>query len=220
MPWLASVLTPVRLLWVSLIAVSGAASAVLMAGGLVSRRELEGRRKHASAPPAQSCADSEGPHDGNEFALATEVRGILDRLDGLAAGALVHLELAAEPGLIVQADRLALRDIVSDVIRNAILQSSGGRVLVTLIKRGGFIQIAVVDDGAGPSRDMQDARFGIAERLAKSQGGTLDVVFQADRGTTVTLRLPEAAEAHAAGSAPDAPPHPAIIAARVSQISG
>lgn len=212
--WLQGSLSPLEAIWGRLALLSGTTIIVLLAGGLVSRRELALRHRRAPAVSAPDLSLVRTPSTGGMIDLAAELREVLAELDTIAAGSLVRLELAVEPGLIARAAQGALRQIVSDLVRSAIDQSGGGRVLVTAGRHSGAIQIAVVDDGTGGDRPAQEARLRTAEQLAALQGAALEVTVRSKHGTTTALRLPEPAASRASVPPPEkeAIPPPTIEA--------
>jgi anti-sigma regulatory factor (Ser/Thr protein kinase) len=131
--------------------------------------------------------------------IATEARDVLARMATEAAGCLVQLEVAVQPGLAVHADRFALRAVLSQLVGNAIRHAAGGRVLLSASRLGGRVQIAVIDDGVGPDAVAQEAALREVVQLVALQGGTIEVEAQRGEGTTVLVRLPES---DAAGRAP------------------
>jgi len=118
---------------------------------------------------------------------------------------------------MVQADALALRQILINVLGNAIkFTGDGGSIGVDWAIAGTMVEIAIADDGPGIAPDLlvrlgRPFESGQAERsdvagsggtglglaisqdLARMQGGSLDIASTLGSGTTVTLRLPRAA---------------------------
>ncbi|MGA3400885.1 MAG: HAMP domain-containing sensor histidine kinase [Acetobacteraceae bacterium] len=123
--------------------------------------------------------------------VAAEARDVLHQMAGEAAGHLVQLEFAVQPDLLVHADRLALRAVLSELVGNAMRHAPGGRVLLSAIRLGGRVQIAVIDDGDGPAAAVQEAALREMAQLVALQGGTIDVETHSGEGTTVVVRLPE-----------------------------
>ncbi len=144
--------------------------------------------------------------------VAAEARDVLQEMAAEAAGHLVQLEFAAQPDLSVYADRLALRTVLCALIRNAVQHSRGGRVLLSAIRLGGRVQIAVIDDGVGPPAAIQQAALRELAQLVALQGGTIDIETDPGEGTAVLVRfLAPIGGQRASGHAPEAQPagHPA-----------
>jgi signal transduction histidine kinase len=111
----------------------------------------------------------------------------------------------------VRGDRERLRQIVTNLIDNAIKYSPGGdEVEVTVRPANGSVRIVVTDHGPGIPRDQQRLifeKFGradvpgsskpgtglglfIARSIAEAHGGTLDVRSTPESGATFELTLP------------------------------
>jgi hypothetical protein len=125
--------------------------------------------------------------------VAAETTAVLRRFESLAALRFVALEFAVHPELAVRTDARALREILGDLVGQAIDQPFCKRVLLGAIRVGGQVHITVSDDGAQADRALRASQLRSAERLAALQGATLEVDTQAGQGATVLLRLPSGA---------------------------
>ncbi len=125
-----------------------------------------------------------------------------------------HVERRArvEAGLTVLGDALRVRQIIVNVVANAIKFAPSGTVSIDARDDGSHVVIDVTDDGEGMTveeldglflpftgRSVRDPRSGtglglvISRRLAEAMGGTLDLASGGPgTGTTATLRLPAA----------------------------
>ncbi len=179
----------------TLLALSAITCGLFLLGGWRLRRRLLLRRAGGEPMAATQPLFGLGrtPFVGGVLDVATEARDVLGRMAAEAAGHLVQLEVAVQPDLSVHADRLALRTVLSDLVGNAMRHAPGGRVLLSAIRLGGRVQIAVIDDGAGPEAAVQEAALREVAQLVALQGGTLDVEAHPGKGTTVLVRLPESA---------------------------
>ena len=118
-------------------------------------------------------------------------------------------------------DRLALEQIVSNLISNAIKFGAGGSIDVTLASRqDGTVQFEVRDRGIGIAEADQERIFGRFERLARqpghpagagvglwlvrglveSHGGSISVRSAPSQGASFTVILPVDAGTHAGAS--------------------
>lgn len=196
--WIAELSAAVQDLGPALIVLSGLATALLLARGLLSRRGV-GVRAGASATGAEAASRSSAfvlgarPLAADRLDIEIELRISLREHEPVAAARHVRMEVAIQPGLTVRADRGALRGAVHDVLGNAISHSDGGRVLVGAGRHGGRVQISVLDDGAPVDRAEQEAHLREAGRVIALQGGTIEVTVRPGAGTTVLIRLPDPA---------------------------
>jgi signal transduction histidine kinase len=179
---------------VTLLGLSTVTCGVLLFGGWRRRQDLLALQDDGGQPmPVARRAFDLGrmPFVGGVLDVAAEVRDVLAQMAAEAARHLVRLEFAVQPELSVHADRLALRAVLSELVGNAVQHAPGGRVLVSAIRLGGRVQIAVIDDGAGPEAAVQEAALREVVQVVALQGGTIDVEVHAGEGTTVLVRLPE-----------------------------
>ncbi|WP_170216294.1 ATP-binding protein [Allostella humosa] len=145
----------------------------------------------------------------------TEVsEGCLRLLAPQAAQKGVILSARAVPGLAVHADEVAIRQILLNLLANAVkFTPEGGHVVLHAgAEADGTVVIEVVDDGigmdaAGVAKALEP--FGqvgshaggtglglpIAARLADLHGGRLTIASEPGRGTTVRVTFPPPAEA-------------------------
>jgi signal transduction histidine kinase len=121
------------------------------------------------------------------------------------------------PPIVVDPDHL--RQILTNLVGNAVKFTDRGRVAITARVTGNELRLAVSDTGVGIPQSAQafifeafrqadsslTRRFGgsglglsIARRLAELQGGSIDVTSQVGVGSTFTLTLPIAAPQPAA----------------------
>lgn len=196
---------------VTLLGLSAVTCGALLFGGWRRRQDLVALQDRGEPMPAVRPAFDLGrmPFAGGVLDVATEVRDVLDQMAAEAARHLVRLEFAVQPELSVHADRLALRAVLGELVGNATRQAPGGRVLVSAVRLGGRVQIAVIDDGAGPEAAVQEAALRQVTQVVALQGGTIDVEVHPGEGTTVLVRLPEPMETGRASGEALVPQQPA-----------
>ncbi len=122
----------------------------------------------------------------------------------------VRLEARVDPGLpLVRGDRERLRQVVGNLIENAIKYSSAGdRVEVVARAENGTVSVDIRDQGPGIPLEQQEEIFQkfvraagspkpgsglglfIARSIAEAHGGELHVRSAPDQGATFTLSLP------------------------------
>jgi two-component system sensor histidine kinase HydH len=117
---------------------------------------------------------------------------------------------ALDAELVVAVDGQRLRQVVHNVIRNALDATervAGGRVELSLHRRGGAALIEVADNGAGIRPEHRERIFlpffttkptgtglgmAIVKKLMDLHGGEVEIDSAPGRGTTVRLVLPPA----------------------------
>jgi signal transduction histidine kinase len=136
----------------------------------------------------------------------------------------VGLSVTGQAGLFAHADARRVRQVLTNLITNAIKATSEGWVTVTVEARGAFVAMVVQDTGAGIPPEEQAAIFeayrqagdarsrrggtglglSIAQRLVSMHGGTIELASQVGRGSTFTVCLPRLEEIEVeTGSRPD-----------------
>jgi two-component system OmpR family sensor kinase len=159
--------------------------------------------------------------DAKQLALAKEklpfsalVEETAALLGPLAAQRKVAVTVRAQP-VAVEGDRERLRDAVSNLISNAIRYTpEGGQVDVTVAAEERSAVLAVADTGIGipekdrphiferfyrvdqaRSRDKGGSGLGLAitKWIVEAHAGTISFASQEGKGTTFTVRLPQAA---------------------------
>ncbi|HLM71117.1 MAG TPA: HAMP domain-containing sensor histidine kinase, partial [Polyangiaceae bacterium] len=158
-----------------------------------------------SALETGSLELSRGPVDVRK--LAEE---ILREASATAFSKPLRLEVTGESGVYAQADTRRLRQILTNLVSNAVKFTLAGAVTVDIQRRGRAIAVAVKDTGPGippeesaaifeeyrQSGDLRSRRAGtglglaIARRLVMMHQGTIDVVSEVGRGSTFTVTLP------------------------------
>ena len=131
----------------------------------------------------------------------------------------VRLGVTGEAGLFAYADSRRVRQILTNLIANAIKATTQGSVTVQIEARNPYVALVVRDTGAGISPEDAAAIFqpyrqggdhlsrrggaglglSIAQRLVGMHGGTIAVESQLGGGSTFTVCLPRVDE--------DAPEH-------------
>jgi signal transduction histidine kinase len=123
-----------------------------------------------------------------------------------------HVELVTEitPSVIVSADAMRLRQVLANLVDNAIKYTpSGGRVTVRAHREGPNVRFDVADTGIGIAshdlphiwerlyrgdRSRTERGLGLGLSLVRAivlaHGGAVDVTSEPGRGSTFTVRLP------------------------------
>jgi signal transduction histidine kinase len=150
--------------------------------------------------------------DLGEVNVPAAVAGAVDEVSDRLEEGRVRLETSIAPevgGLI--ADERRVRQILHNLLSNAIVYSPpGGRVRLSVVASGGFVEFTVTDEGAGipaaflgsvfdrfSSMPRGSARGGVGLGLSivKSfvalHGGTVEIASEEGRGTVAKVRLPQ-----------------------------
>lgn len=154
----------------------------------------------------QSITASPGPCELEEVVLQTMML-----YGGMAHDKGLELVLFREPGAphVIKTDALRLRQVLANLILNAIKYTERGEVSVSVEQVDGCVELAVSDTGPGMSDEAVAALFepffrddatsqhqkgtglglSIAKHLTEVLGGELDVSSEMGVGTTFTLRF-------------------------------
>lgn len=139
------------------------------------------------------------------------VRDVATLLEPVAAEQSIELDVHLPPtAVIIETDGRKMRDIVLNVLTNAIKRTRVGAVSVELVPLHDAIEIRVHDTGAGVPADLSERIFepfwqherreeatalgtglalSVARRLARMLGGDVTVT-SGDGGTTFTVKVP------------------------------
>lgn len=161
-------------------------SGIFVAVGWRRRNELLQRQGQPRA--ADRFEPGRTSFTGGVLDVASEAGAVLRQFENIAALKLVRLELAVQPHLAVRADLRAFREILRDMVAQAIDHAPCGRILLGARRAGGRVHITVSDDGTA-DQTVRMSHLRTAERLAALQGATMRVVSRAGSGTTVIVRL-------------------------------
>jgi len=137
-----------------------------------------------------------------------------------AAGLQIAVELELESGLLVAAEPLELREVLTNLILNAVeAMPRGGKLRLVGRRAGEMVRVGVSDTGVGMSRAVSRRVFepfyttkveggtglglAVSYGIVRRRGGHLSVSSVSNGGTTFTIELPFAGDA---GEAPAAVP--------------
>ena len=189
----------------------------------LGRIEEQAARLQALIQDMLTLARIESSHAALQLAsipAARVVRRCLADYEPQAAAKDVALVAEIEdPGLSVRADEEALRQILSNLVDNALKYTpAGGRVTVRCTRPSDSAVFAVIDTGVGipaehharlferfyrvdkaRSRELGGTGLGLAivKHLAQAMGGAVAVTSEVDAGSTFTVTLPLASESQA-----------------------
>ena len=126
-----------------------------------------------------------------------------------AGGRSIAVEVELEPNLLVAAQPLELREVLTNLILNAVdAMPRGGRLRVAGRRTGEMVKVEVSDTGIGMSRAVSRRVFepffttkaeggpglglAVCYGIVRRRGGHLTVASVPDGGTTFTIELPYA----------------------------
>ncbi len=129
-----------------------------------------------------------------------------------------RIRVAASADLLVRADRRALRQALTDMVRMSLRLSPCAAILVTARRHGGRIEISCLADGPGESEAEMRSALRSALSIFALHGATMEIDPRLD-GAVMRVRLPEFVErapTPAAAPAPNAVSAPAVEAPKVN----
>ncbi len=135
---------------------------------------------------------------------------ILRESQGLIGEKPVTMTVEGEPGILADADARRVRQILTNLVGNAIKFTSRGHVIVSIARQGNYAGVAVADTGPGISPAERAVIFeeykqageerarkrgtglglAIARRLVLMHGGTIHVESELGRGSKFHVLLP------------------------------
>ena len=139
--------------------------------------------------------------DQDVLSIAARPIAVEQLLDEVVRG---RAGLDVDPGLVVVADAVRLRQAVENLLENALRH--GSAVEVTARAIGDDIRIAIADDGPGVPPDLDVFASGVsgvgstgyglavARAIAEGHGGRIELSSESPAGATFTLVLPSGAD--------------------------
>jgi two-component system phosphate regulon sensor histidine kinase PhoR len=164
-----------------------------------------------STSPANAISLRTAPCD-----VAALVRESVDAIRPLTAERILSMSLAIDDSAVAVADAFRLRQVVDNVLSNAVkYNQTGGRIQVAVETREvdgvTVVEIRIADTGRGMSLEEQKGLFerfyraesvrgstvhgtglglSISREIVVLHGGTIEVDSESGRGTEVTVRIP------------------------------
>jgi len=174
---------------------------------------MAGRHLHGKITDILEFADLEAgryPLKPARFDVTELIGACVSESAGRAFGRRIALQMLPAAPTFVEADPMAVRRIVTNLLSNALLYTpEGGRVRVSVREEEGAVAITVTDSGGGFSareRSIAGTAFRRFERvgvstgtglglaivvaLARRMGGALILTGAPKEGTSAELRLP------------------------------
>lgn len=147
----------------------------LMVGNIMDASRLQMEAEHVHLTPVE---------------LASAVRHVMEILEAVTTREQRPVNLAISPGLTVMADELRLRQILLNLVSNALKYSPAGTTIQILALQGqGLVKVSVRDYGLGVPPGDQQRLF---ERFVRLERDMNSPVRGAGLGLYITKRLVEA----------------------------
>ena len=148
--------------------------------------------------------------DVTDVPVQTIVSDVVELYENIAEDKHIEVSMEVESGLSVPADARRLRQVLANLLDNAIKYTpSGGRVSITARRDEGMVRLDIADTGVGiPAHDLPhiwdrlyrgdqsraERGLGLGLSLVRAivaaHRGTVDVAAEPGRGTTFTVKLP------------------------------
>jgi len=144
-----------------------------------------------------------------EIALIRALDNSLTTIQGRFHDAQISVErnYAVDPEFLIHADQLQLTEILNNVLMNAFqaFPEKKGAVMLSVVRHNGNAQILVKDTGVGIDAEHMDKIFvpffttkakgtglglSICNELVHLHNGTIDIISEKGKGTTVTIDFP------------------------------
>jgi len=141
------------------------------------------------------------------------LEGIVSQLRARLEVARVQVTLAADPGSMARCDREKLRQVVINLIENAVdalgERPGSGCIALSVAQENGHVRLRVADDGPGVAPDDVPHLFepffstkehgtglglAIVRRTIEAHGGRIEASAAAEGGLAMTIELPVAGE--------------------------
>ena len=143
--------------------------------------------------------------------VAEAIRQVAEEFEPMLAGTPVKLKLDVRPKLVARVDPLRFRQVVVNLIANALKFTEAGSVTISTRKKARQLELRVVDTGIGIPPDQIERVFDeftqvdssetrtrggtglglpLTRRLVEMMGGTVVLESKLGRGTTAKVLLP------------------------------
>jgi len=143
--------------------------------------------------------------------VAAAIRKVAEEFEPMLAGTPVQLKLELGAKLVARVDRLRFRQVVVNLVANALKFTSSGAVTIATRKRARQLELRVADTGIGIPSDQIERVFDeftqvdssetrthggtglglpLTRQLVEMMGGTVVLDSELGRGTTATVLLP------------------------------
>jgi CheY-like chemotaxis protein len=143
----------------------------------------------------------------------------------------IAVRLRAEPGLLVQGEPTELREVITNLLKNALdALADGGDVSIRARRLEGVVQVTVQDNGPGMDASIQARVFEpffttkgergtglglcLSQQIVDRHGGDIHIESRLGAGSTIRIELPETPRKEGPGglesAGSDHPPLPSV----------
>lgn len=189
----------------------GAATSESVAGRIFSEIEDQGQRMTMLIQKLLLLTkmDSQDPRDVRLVDASQIAANVVESFRAIAGTS--KLAVHTEPGAFVTISESELREIIANLLDNAVKYAPGSTIETSVQKRDDAIIIRVADNGPGMSPETRARAFerfsrgetagsiagsglglSIVERAAERAGGSITLDAALGRGTSVEIRIPSA----------------------------
>jgi signal transduction histidine kinase len=155
-----------------------------------------------------------------EAAVVLEMTRLRWQTEPQEHGISIETSLEAEPIPLVTGNPAALREVITNLLLNAVdALPKGGRITIRAFPQDRWVSLSVADNGTGMSEEVrrralepffttkgpQSTGLGLSVNygIIKEHGGTMHIESAEGRGTTITIRLPARSLVESLGTTPD-----------------
>ena len=145
--------------------------------------------------------------------LGPAIQQVGEEFEPLFAGMPIDLNLDLKPGLVARVDRLRFRQVVVNLVANALKFTEAGTITISTRRRGAQVELRVADTGIGIPSDQMGRVFDeftqvdssttrahggtglglpLTRRLVELMEGTFTLDSAVGRGTRAIVLLPRA----------------------------
>jgi PAS domain S-box-containing protein len=147
-----------------------------------------------------------------DFTVEDAVPEVLSTIRPIAMAKNIQIWEDLDPGLAVYADRVRFKQVLYNLLSNAVkFTPKGGEIALLCSQDGAFVSVSVSDTGIGIRPEDQQVVFeefrqiegsataaqqgtglglAITKRLVEQQGGRIQLVSEAGKGSTFNFTLP------------------------------
>ncbi len=147
------------------------------------------------------------------YNLTEQLNSLYEYFEHISAGKNVTITLKSNEKMTVYADRNMIETAIRNLLSNSVkFTGDGGSIQLSAVRKKGYIEIRVKDNGVGMSQEVQKKLFRIdsqhstlgtrnekgsglglliCKEFIEKNNGEISVVSQLGKGTVFTIRIPQ-----------------------------